>query len=96
MQIILTLIYAIIGGFGGHLTRPLMVREFAKDGHFGGWFAILSYSIGVVLAFPFIDAMHGHLGELKDRRAQLGAAYFLGFLGVGIGTVLGHWLVPDE
>lgn len=97
MNLILNVIGAFIAGLLGHFTRPIMVREFTNGGRdYGGWFMLISCTIGVALAYPFVDAVHATLEDIEDRRTRLGAAYFLAFLGMGAGTALGHWILPDR
>ena len=62
MNLLFRLAVTVIAGFLGHLTRPFMVKNFTDGGRrFDGWFALLSYSLGVVFCCPFIIWILDHL-----------------------------------
>ena len=94
MRLLTALLLTTIGGIAGHLTRPIVRREFVRGGRYDGWFAIASYTLGVLFALPFIVWTWRNLDRL-DGESRLVSAYLLAFGAFGAGTVFGHWLLPD-
>lgn len=95
MKLLSALLLTAIGGLGGHLTRPIVRKEFANGGRYDGWFAVVSYTLGVLFALPFIVWLWRSLDRL-DGESRLVVSYLIGFGAFGAGTVGGHWLWPDE
>lgn len=97
MKLLLILASAAIGGFAGHLTRPIMIDQFTDNGtRYDGWFAILSYALGIIFVVPFLLSIYDTLKEIVNGKTRVLASYFLSFGAFGVGTVLGHWLLPDK
>lgn len=96
MSLICTLIFAFVAGFIGHLTRPVIKRDFKSTEDVGGWFEVVSYSLGVLLGMPFVILTDKALDGIKDRKNRLIAAYLLAFGGVGMGTLVGFYYLPDR
>lgn len=79
---------AIIGGFLSHkLQRYIDLIEER------GWNRLASYTVGVLLVFPFVFLFHRELQDLDDEK-RLGASYFGAYLPFGIGVALG-WFVDN-
>lgn len=108
MKVIIFFLATILWGFAGHLTRPFMVDKFTDGGRvFDGWFAVGSYTIGIVMAFSAVLVQVYLLASWligRCRRALSAwdvvlisfVAGVLGFFSFGIGTVAGHWWLPDK
>jgi len=92
MSIIGSMLLAAIAGFGGHLTRPLALQEFAED----GLLPIVTPTIGTLITFPFLLLFWRALGGKSGDEPTLSAAFFLAFGSVGLGVLVGHFLIPDR
>ena len=86
------LMLTAIAGFGAHLTRPLALREFGNS----GWLPIVLPTIGVLTTYPFFPVFWKALGGSDDEVPRLTAVFFLAFGSIGLGTLVGHFFVPDE
>lgn len=83
------LVAATVGGIMSHHLRPILKRDFG-----GAWFEISCYVVGVVVAFPFVLWTYASLGGRDPDKMTI--AYFFGYGGMGAGTVLGHYFMPDK
>ena len=86
------LMLTAVAGFGAHLTRPLAQREFGNS----GWLPIALPTIGVLVTFPFLLTFWRALGGAENEEPRLSAAFFMAFGSIGLGTLVGHFLIPDE
>lgn len=55
---------------------------------------LVAYSLGVIFAFPFVQAAHEDLADIRDPGKRLFSAYFLAYLAFGAGTALGWRVYP--
>jgi len=88
------LLFAVGGGFATHQTKPVLDKAIRAE----GWNRLVSYTVGVVCAYPFVElATLRLLAEFShgvDRRRvglALRAGYFVAYLFFGIGTATA-WL----
>jgi hypothetical protein len=79
---------AIIGGFLSHKLQRYIDRIEER-----GWNRLASYTVGVLLVFPFVLVFHEQLDDL-DSEKRLTVSYFGAYLPFGIGVALG-WFVDN-
>lgn len=91
MGVVVWLVVGVLMGLGGHQLRPVLQRDFI-----GGWFAISCYTVGLLLVGPLLLTFYLALGGSKTELGRIVAAFFLAALGVGAGTVAGHYLQSEK
>ena len=88
------LLAATCGGFAAHQTKPVLDKAIRAE----GWNRLVSYTVGVVTAYPFVELLTmrllGEFSPAVDRRRvgmALRTGYFVAYLFFGIGTATA-WL----
>lgn len=78
-------------GLGGHQTHSWI------NDHFGnGWKQLVAHTIGVFIAYPCVVWFARNLEADKKEIERLSLAWFLGFFWVGLGTLVGWILEPQD
>lgn len=77
----MTVICAVVTGFLAHFLRHPLDRLSR------GLALLTSYSVGVILVFPFSVSIYEKLSEIKSGRSRFALAYFCAFAAFAVGVV---------
>lgn len=87
---ILDFVLGILTGYVAHQSEPWVRRTFGN-----GWRQMVSYVIGVIVAFPVALISFKRLSNVKNQEQRFTLTWFVAFFSVGLGTLLG-WIFYDN